>query len=664
MASYGIITGTCSQRESNYNAKLYWKQVSQSIANNTTTIRVWSVIENNGTSYDWNGTLSNWKLTVNGVTRTRSTTNSDSDSGWTWPSGWTDSETGTVITTYRTECIPEPVMYEEFTIPHNSDGTKTVSFSHSYDLPSGGAGPGNVSISGTMVLNTIPRSSVINSFSLPNKLLPDTDIAFSLSLTRYSSSFTHDITLKYGSTSIQTWPAQGLPTSLTISYTNVNTLLSLMSTVTSATLTLTVQTKSGTDNIGSLQSKTAICTIDDSVKPTTPTLSHTEAATFLAPVGAYINTKSKIKFTYGSVSAVGGASLSSYKLIYQGTNIDCSTAGSTYTTSEINWSGTPPTSSPISLVATDSRGRTSTVSLGSLTALAYSFPVISSFTAVRQATATTIRVSRNASTCSLIVEGSQKNLIKQEIYKRKTTESFGSAFYTNTSAQGVISVNTYIDNTSNDIINSYEFKIVITDVTQTTTTQYVTVGASGVETVFALGTKSIGIGKFIELNEPYTLDVGGTIRASGVITAETVTAGALTINNKSLLDLTYPVGAIYISVVSTSPATLFGGTWVAFGQGKMLVGQDPNDTDFTTAQATGGSKDAVVVSHSHKWEPSSVYSIIFRNAGSRQGGLTWNSSGTYHYDYGNERDSDITGVSGAKANMPPYIVVYMWKRTA
>ena len=63
----------------------------------------------------------------------------------------------------------------------------------------------------------------------------------------------------------------------------------------------------------------------------------------------------------------------------------------------------------------------------------------------------------------------------------------------------------------------------------------------------------------------------------------------------------YPVGSIYINASdSTNPGTLLGfGTWTAFGAGKVLISQDTGDTSFDTLGETGGSKDAVVVSHSH-----------------------------------------------------------------
>ena len=66
----------------------------------------------------------------------------------------------------------------------------------------------------------------------------------------------------------------------------------------------------------------------------------------------------------------------------------------------------------------------------------------------------------------------------------------------------------------------------------------------------------------------------------------------------------YPVGSIYISAVSTSPAVLFGGTWTEFGKGRTIVGVDTSDDAFKTVEKTDGSKTHTITvenlpAHSH-----------------------------------------------------------------
>jgi microcystin-dependent protein len=66
----------------------------------------------------------------------------------------------------------------------------------------------------------------------------------------------------------------------------------------------------------------------------------------------------------------------------------------------------------------------------------------------------------------------------------------------------------------------------------------------------------------------------------------------------------WPVGAIYRSVDSTSPATLLGGTWTVWGSGRTLVGVDSAQTEFNTVEKTGGSKthtlsETEMPSHTH-----------------------------------------------------------------
>jgi hypothetical protein len=140
----------------------------------------------------------------------------------------------------------------------------------------------------------------------------------------------------------------------------------------------------------------------------------------------------------------------------------------------------------------------------------------------------------------------------------------------------------------------------------------------------------------------------------------------------------YPVGSIYINAsVATNPSTLLGfGTWTAFGAGRVMVGLNAGDASFDTAEETGGSKDSIVVSHTHSATASShdhsFTAIATAGSDAGSGALVGGTSntgndGSYTGTTGGTAPSvtvSSAGSSGTNANLQPYIVVYMWKRTA
>jgi hypothetical protein len=151
------------------------------------------------------------------------------------------------------------------------------------------------------------------------------------------------------------------------------------------------------------------------------------------------------------------------------------------------------------------------------------------------------------------------------------------------------------------------------------------------------------------------------------------TALATTAFVQSVAQVLFPIGAIYTATVSTNPATLLGfGTWTAFAAGRTIIG---NGGGFS-AGATGGSADAIVVSHNHTatstvTDPSHTHTYgsapytggyLNASGGSPQGGTTSTSAATTGITVATSIAS--TGSSGTNANLQPYIVVYMWQRTA
>lgn len=189
-----------------------------------------------------------------------------------------------------------------------------------------------------------------------------------------------------------------------------------------------------------------------------------------------------------------------------------------------------------------------------------------------------------------------------------------------------------------------------------------------------------------------------TINGSSILgSGNLVVSGGVTMGD------VYPVGSIYTSVVSTNPATLLGvGTWSAFGTGRTIVGIDTGDTNFDTVEETGGAKThtlitAEIPSHTHVQDAHThtqdahthtqdAHSHVQGVNSAITGGLsgyTPDTSTNTRVDSGystanttavnqnatatnqnTTATNQNTGGGGAHNNLQPYIVVYMWKRTA
>lgn len=115
----------------------------------------------------------------------------------------------------------------------------------------------------------------------------------------------------------------------------------------------------------------------------------------------------------------------------------------------------------------------------------------------------------------------------------------------------------------------------------------------------------------------------------------------------------YPVGAIYLSAVSTSPASLFGGTWEQLKDRFLLGAGNTYSAGSTGGEAEHTLTTSEMPSHQHEWQYHYTAS-----GGSTQYSTNWTSQrATTGY-------TAHTGGGAAHNNMPPYLSVYMWKRVA
>ena len=171
---------------------------------------------------------------------------------------------------------------------------------------------------------------------------------------------------------------------------------------------------------------------------------------------------------------------------------------------------------------------------------------------------------------------------------------------------------------------------------------------------------------------------------------------------QSILEEMYPVGSIYFSVKNENPSSKFGGTWVAWGSGRVPVGVNSSDGNFNSVEKTGGASTVTLTtaqipkhthsvsgstnstgSHSH-YEHDNLWANQPATTGSSaqhqvpcsggvwftcrtQGGgmraeLSTDSAGSHSHTF--SCTSGNSGSGNSHTNLQPYITCYMWKRTA
>lgn len=311
-----------------------WAVASQSVANNTSTV-TWKLELIATSSGQINSTAEKaYSVTVNGVLyRGTNTVGISNNSTKLLASGTT-------------------------VIAHNSDGTKSFSYSFSqeFGITFSGSTIGTKSGSGTATLNTIPRKS---TFSAGNGTL---GTAQTITISKANSNFTHTLTYVCGTAS-GTIATNTSATS--ISFTPPLSLASQSTTSTNVSLTLTLTTYSGGTAIGT-NSKHITCAIPASVKPSISSVTIKEASAEVPSGFPYIQSKSKLNVVV-SASGIYGSTISVRTVIngitYAGANI---TSNILTAVGDIS----------VSITVTDSRGRTATTSK-TITVYAYSPPTVS-----------------------------------------------------------------------------------------------------------------------------------------------------------------------------------------------------------------------------------------------------------------------------------------------
>lgn len=181
-------------------------------------------------------------------------------------------------------------------------------------------------------------------------------------------------------------------------------------------------------------------------------------------------------------------------------------------------------------------------------------------------------------------------------------------------------------------------------------------------------------GKATDPDEADDIEACITETADGIkldVPSKDIALEAVQINMTTLSKLIYPVGSIYMSANSTNPKNLFGGTWVAWGTGRVPIGVNASDSDFSSVEKTGGSK-TVNIAHNHVESVGADANTMYLTAGANGGvyGSTINSSANRMTWKGTPAtgatrlNKTSTAGSNTQSIVQPYITCYMWKRTA
>ena len=635
MASSGSFSG--SIRDGHYILRVDWTQ-TKNVSANTSTVTAKLYLVND------------WSLSING--RSDNTCTID---------GTQQTFASAAISSTGTHLLGTVSQ----TVSHASDGSKSLTISAVFNIRATLSGTyyGSITASANITLDSIPRAS---SVSASNGTM---GTALTVSISRASSSFTHTLTYAFGNTS---GTITAKTTSTSVSWTPPLSLASQIPNTTSGVCTITCTTYNGSTSVGS-KTCTLTLSVPASVKPTITSLT---AARIDGDVpsswGIYVQTKSKAKLAINGAAGSYGSTIKSYSISgggYSGT-------ASTLTTGFLNTSGTITFTATV----TDSRGRVSAAATVSITVTAYSPPYFDSVLSQRCLSNGTLdddgtyirgQASYGYSACG------NKNTVTRSVSYKKTTDSTwtdaGVSFSSGTAftfGGGAISTET-----------SYDIRYTLADAFSTISVQDI-VSTAAVVMDFKSGGKGVAVGKVAETDNCFEVSEVWDVKVYGKLLKDYI---------QSFIKTMYPVGSIYMSVNATNPSTYFGGTWVAWGSGRVPVGVNTSDSNFNTVEKTGGAAAVTlsasqIPSHTHAkgtlaaasagahthnlqnqkapWgtsasnrvlvDATSGYTAVTNKATTSAGAHTHTISGS----------TAATGGGGSHNNLQPYITCYMWKRTA
>lgn len=534
------------------------------------------------------------------------------------------------------------IFEDTIRVYHNSDGSKTINISLTcYGQANTSLSGYTLSGSGQAVLDTIPRSSTLTA---SNGVL---GTEMQLGITSQSSGFTHTITYKCGNA---TGTICQKTSQTTVRWTPPESLAAQSTTSSTISVTLTLTAYSGNTVIGT-DTVSIQCSVPSGVAPSL-SVSLSDNGGYFGKYGAYVQSKSTIQVKI-TASGIYGSTITACKVSFD----DRTYTGAQIVTEEIRGSGN------MTLVATvtDSRGKSASRNVA-VNVLPYSAPTVSNLVAQRcdddgtpNARGEYLAVIFDASITPLNNKNSAAYTLK---YKKRNDSVYTSVDLSELAGKYVVSQYQYIFAAARD--SSYNVVIHIED--DFPGVDKGTVGSSET-TLWSYFTNGMGyaIGKIAE--RLGYLDIGFHIHMNGNMLHglpepeeddHAATKSYADAIRADICPTVYPVGSVYISTNSTSPASLFGGSWEQL-QGKFLLGAGDGYTAGNTGgEATHTLTEDEIPEHNHWGAARFDYNVI---SGTHPSAA---SNGTNN----NLPQTNNAGGGQAHNNMPPYVVVYIWKRVS
>lgn len=549
-------------------------------------------------------------------------------------------------------------------VSHSSDGTKSITISAVFKIQATISGTyyEQITASATVTLNTIPRASSVSAGSVVMGQ------EGTVTITRASSSFTHTLKYTFGSVTKTFATKTG---AVSVAWTPPLSLASQVPDAVSGTCTITCVTYSGDTKIGT-KTCTLKLSVPASVKPSIGSFTAERVdGTVPSSWEIYVQSKSKVKLMVDGAAGSYGSTIASYSISGGG----FAGASASLTTGFLNSYG----DITFTATVTDSRGRVSAAAKVTITVERYFVPYFETYTSQRCDSSGNLQddgtyilgnALYNRAPC-----GNNNRVTRTIYYKRSADSEWLNAGLIFSSGVPIIFGG---GNISTEY--SYDIRYTITDQFNTVSVQDI-VSTAAVVMDFKCGGKGLAVGKVSETDNCFEVSEDWDVKVYGKLLKDYIS---------SIAGSVYPVGSIYMSVTNTNPSAYFGGTWVAWGSGRVPVGVNASDTNFSTVEKTGGASTVTLTTAQMPGHSHAKGTLAADSGGAHKHNLSLTKSGWGVDNASNKVIVDSTtytaltnkatasagahghtisgstasaGSGNAHSNLQPYITCYMWKRT-